>query len=71
MEAMTAGSIHYVRGEVAHRVANVGKSPLVFVACWPSDAGHDYETIATKGFPARLICRHEVPTLLRNDANGG
>jgi len=71
MEEMTAGSIHYVRGDVAHRVANVGKSPLVFVACWPSDAGHDYETIATKGFLARLIRRHGVPTLLRNDANGG
>jgi glucose-6-phosphate isomerase, archaeal len=71
MEEMTPGSTHYIRGDVAHRVANVGKSPLVFVACWPSDAGHDYQTIATKGFGAHLLCRHGVPTLVRDLANAG
>ena len=35
-------------GGVAHRVANTGNSVLSFAACWPSDAGHNYEEIANK-----------------------
>jgi len=69
MEAMTAGSTHYIRGEVAHRVANIGRKPLVFVACWPSDAGHDYGTILTEGFGAHLVCRNGVPTLMKGVTN--
>lgn len=65
-EPMTAGSLHYIHGGVAHRVANTGKAPLMFLACWPSDAGHDYGTIATQGFGARLVCRDGVPILVRD-----
>ena len=54
-EKMTPGSLHYIPGKVAHRVANTGDSILRFGACWPSDAGHDYETIADTGFGARLL----------------
>ncbi|BDD00563.1 glucose-6-phosphate isomerase family protein [Persicobacter psychrovividus] len=54
-EKMTPGSVHYIPGKVAHRVANTGSEPLVFNACWPSDAGHDYESIAEHGFSARLL----------------
>ncbi|GJM64445.1 glucose-6-phosphate isomerase family protein [Persicobacter diffluens] len=54
-EEMSEGSVHYIPGKVAHRVANVGEELLVFNACWPSDAGHDYATIAEKGFAARLV----------------
>jgi glucose-6-phosphate isomerase, archaeal len=53
-EPMTPGSVHYIPGRVAHRAANTGKEVFSFVACWPSDAGHDYETIASHGFGARL-----------------
>jgi glucose-6-phosphate isomerase len=53
-ERMSAGTAHYIPGHVAHRVANTGDTPLVFVACWPSDAGHDYGTILEHGFSARL-----------------
>ena len=35
---------------VAHRVANIGYSVLSFAACWPSDAGHDYQVILENGF---------------------
>jgi glucose-6-phosphate isomerase, archaeal len=55
MEPMSPGSLHFIPGRVAHRVANVGRSPLHFVACWPSDAGHDYESIRRDGFGARLL----------------
>jgi glucose-6-phosphate isomerase, archaeal len=71
MEPMTTGSTHYVRGEVAHRVANIGSVPLVFVACWPSDAGHDYGTVLTERFGTHLVCRNGVPTLLRDVTNAG
>ncbi len=54
VEWMKPGSVHYIPGFTAHRVANTGESQLVFTACWPSDAGHDYESIDQKGFSARL-----------------
>jgi glucose-6-phosphate isomerase, archaeal len=54
METMTPGSVHYIPGGTAHRVANTGATPLSFLACWPSDAGHDYESIAHFGFSARV-----------------
>lgn len=62
-ERMFPGSLHYIPGKVAHRVANTGYGKLVFAACWPSDAGHDYGTIATGGFARRLIDINGVPTL--------
>ncbi len=53
-ERMFPGSLHYIPGRVAHRVANVSDSILSFGACWPSNAGHNYDTIAKNGFTARL-----------------
>ncbi len=67
-EPMKPGSLHYIGGNVAHRVANVGDTPLAFVACWPSDAGHDYGTIREQGFSARLLCRDGAPTLVRSQS---
>jgi glucose-6-phosphate isomerase, archaeal len=55
MEHMSAGTLHFVPPNTAHRVANIGKVPLRVVACWPSDAGHDYEPIRRHGFGARLL----------------
>jgi glucose-6-phosphate isomerase len=55
MEEMSSGSLHFIPPHTAHRVANIGKKPLRFVACWPSDAGHDYESIHKLGFSARLL----------------
>lgn len=54
VERMFPGSLHYIPGGVAHRVANIGKKVLTFAACWPSDAGHNYEIIAQNGFARRL-----------------
>jgi glucose-6-phosphate isomerase, archaeal len=63
-ETMTAGSLHYVRGENAHRIANTGSVPLIVWACWPTDAGYDYESIAERGFSARLVERDGKPVLI-------
>jgi glucose-6-phosphate isomerase len=63
-ERMQPGSVHYIPGHAAHRVANTGDVPLVFVACWPSDAGYDYDTIEHEGFSARMVERNGVPQLV-------
>ena len=54
-EEVYPGSLHYIGGEIAHRLANTSNESLVVGACWPSDAGHDYEEIAANGFSAHLL----------------
>lgn len=66
MEPMSPGSLHFIPPKTAHRVANTGTGPLRFVACWPSDAGHDYESIRKHGFGARLLNVQEKPVLVRS-----
>jgi len=66
-EVMTPGSLHYVCGENAHRIANTGDAPLVVWACWPSDAGYDYAPIAERGFAARLEQRDGKPVFIEGD----
>jgi glucose-6-phosphate isomerase len=63
-EEVFPGSIHYIGSEIAHRLANTGNENLLVGACWPSDAGHDYEEIATHGFSARLLEINGKPTLV-------
>lgn len=64
-ERMTPGSIHYIAGGLAHRVANVGDEILTFWAHWPSDAGHDYDSIGQFGFAARVVDVDGCPVLER------
>ncbi|MGA7909525.1 MAG: glucose-6-phosphate isomerase family protein [Candidatus Sulfotelmatobacter sp.] len=64
-EDMTPGSLHYIAGEVAHRVVNTGSTPLRFVACWPSDAGHDYQIAENPGFGARITEEDGAPAFIR------
>jgi glucose-6-phosphate isomerase len=64
VEKMVPGSLHYIPADIAHRVANTGDELLSFGACWPSDAGHDYGTIATNGFSARLVDVDGKPQLI-------
>jgi glucose-6-phosphate isomerase len=44
--AMEPGSLAMIEGRFAHRVANVGDEPLVFLVTWLSDCGHDYAEVA-------------------------
>lgn len=67
VELMKPGSLHYIEGSVAHRVVNTGSSQLRFVACWPTDAGHDYGTIAEEGLGVRVISQNGVPTVVRSE----
>jgi len=54
-EEMKPGSLHYIPGGAAHRVVNTGDTPLRFVACWPADAGYDYDLSGSKRFGARVL----------------
>ena len=63
-EPMVPGTLHYIPGYVAHRLANTGNTPLRVGACWPSDAGHDYASISESGFTARLMNVEGKPTLV-------
>ncbi|MEA4935509.1 MAG: glucose-6-phosphate isomerase family protein [Paludibacter sp.] len=65
-ERMFPGSLHYIGSHIAHRMANVGNEPLMFGACWPSDAGHNYKEIDEKGFSARLLELSGEPVLIEN-----
>ena len=62
-EKVFPGSVHYIPGNVAHRLANTGTETLRVGACWPSDAGHDYATIAANGFTKRLFKGPNGPEL--------
>jgi len=53
-EEVSKGSVHYIRGEYAHRLVNTGDTPLKVGACWGKNAGHDYEAIEKKSFSERI-----------------
>jgi len=55
VEEVKANSLHYIPGNVAHRLVNIGEEILTVGACWNSDAGHDYGTIAEEGFSVRVM----------------
>ena len=54
-EKMLPGSLHYIPGNIAHRIVNTGDGLLIVGACWPTDAGHDYASIEIDGFPLRIM----------------
>ena len=64
VQLMEPGTTHYIPGRIAHRVVNTGDTPLTFLACWPSDAGHDYATIEKRGFSLRVVRRNGRPEVL-------
>lgn len=65
-EEIYPGSLHYIGSEIAHRLANTGSENMVVGACWPSDAGHNYEEIAATGFSARLLEWDGKPMLIES-----
>jgi glucose-6-phosphate isomerase len=63
-EYMFPGSLHYIPGATAHRVVNTGNLILRFGACWPSDAGYNYDAIMKEGFSKRVKQINNKPTLM-------
>ncbi|MEM2341261.1 MAG: glucose-6-phosphate isomerase family protein [Candidatus Bathyarchaeia archaeon] len=65
-ENIGPGTIVYIPPGFAHRSVNTGKSELVFLAIYPSEAGHDYETIMKTGFAKLVVEKDGRPVLINN-----
>ena len=63
-QRLTPGSLHYIPGHIAHRLCNTGGEILAVGACWPSDSGHDYGTIARTGFTVRVKAGADGPVIV-------
>ncbi len=57
------GTLAYVPPYWAHRTVNTGDEPFAFFAVYPGQAGHDYGTIETTGFPQRVVRTREGPAV--------
>ena len=57
-EVLTPGKMLYVPKRYAHRSINIGKVPFVQFYTLRADAGHDYGTIAVKGFRKLVVERN-------------
>jgi len=64
IEPMTAGSLHFIGANLAHRVINTGNESLTFLASWPADSGHDYNTIQQDGFSVRIVDVDGLPSVV-------
>ncbi|MFQ6095026.1 MAG: glucose-6-phosphate isomerase family protein, partial [Candidatus Bathyarchaeia archaeon] len=56
----------YIPPNTAHRSVNTGSGRLVFLAIYPSDAGHDYESIERTGFAKIVVERDGKPAIEDN-----
>ena len=53
-ERLLPSALVYVPPGWAHRTVNTGSTPLVFLAAYYGDAGHDYLSVERSGFSRRL-----------------
>jgi glucose-6-phosphate isomerase len=63
---MRRGTVIYVPPYWAHRSINTGDEDFVFLAIYPGDAGHDYGTIAERGFAKIAVKRNGKVEIIRN-----
>lgn len=66
---MTSHSFVYVPGYTAHRTVNTGTEPLRYIGVYPANAGHDYQTIAKRGFRHRVVATTDGPQLLLRESH--
>ena len=70
LQRVVPGTAAYVPPYWGHRTINTGAENFVFLAVYPADAGHDYRTIAERGFASILVERDGAPTLVPNPRYG-
>lgn len=61
---LKANTTVYVPGYTAHRTINTGTEPLAYLGIYPAKAGHDYDSIKTKGFRHRVFKTESGPKLV-------
>ena len=54
-EQVEPGTVHYIKGNLAHRLVNTGEEILKVAACWPTAAGHDYGRVERQPFAYRIF----------------
>lgn len=54
-EKISKDVIVYIPPGFAHRTVNTGRTDLIFLSIYPSNAGHDYGKIRKKGFLKRIL----------------
>lgn len=54
-EKVYPGSLHYIDGKYAHRLVNTGEVDMKVGACWPTSAGHDYQSVENREFGYRIF----------------
>ncbi|MEX2116726.1 MAG: glucose-6-phosphate isomerase family protein [Bacteroidota bacterium] len=64
MHELGPNSVVYVPGFTAHRTANTGSEPFVYIGIYPADAGHDYEAIGKKNFRSVIIEQNGKPLMV-------
>jgi len=69
MVPLRANSVVYVPGHTAHRTANTGSEPLVYLGIYPSNAGHDYGAIAEKNFRMVVAEQNGHPVMIERSAS--
>lgn len=61
MISLGENRIVYVPGHTAHRTYNTSAEPLLYLGIYPADAGHDYGTIAERGFRKTVVATPAGP----------
>jgi glucose-6-phosphate isomerase len=67
---MYPGRTVYVPAYYAHRSINTGNEPLISLAVYPGDAGHDYGSIETSGFKHLVVEKNGKPEVVVNPRFG-
>lgn len=66
----TPGTVSHIPPHTAHRAVNTGDTILVFAAVYQQSAGHDYKTVAQRGFAQLVVAREGKPVLVANPRRG-
>jgi glucose-6-phosphate isomerase, archaeal len=62
----TPGALSHIPPGYAHRTVNTGDEMLVFCSFFHLSAGHDYTSVARRGFAQIVVERAGKPTLIPN-----
>lgn len=65
-ENVKAGSVHYIHGNLAHRLINIGNEDLIVAAYWSVDAGHDYSRVEKNPFQKRVYKNNDGEILFED-----
>jgi len=63
---LNEGQVGYVPPFWAHRTVNTGKKKLYVLFAYPSDSGHNYDTIKQKGFSKLVVEERGKPKIVDN-----